>query len=123
MLNPQEVYQRNQVMTARPEELTLMLYNGAIKFLHQAKLAIEKKDITKANSSLVKTQDILTELMTTLNLDYEISNSLLSLYDYMKNRLVEANIAKDIAVIIEIENMLFELKNTWATAMKQGLSS
>ncbi|MFJ5716432.1 flagellar export chaperone FliS [Neobacillus sp. NPDC093127] len=123
MLNPQEVYQRNQVMTARPEELILMLYNGAIKFLHQAKLAIEKKDIPKANSSLVKTQDILTELMTTLNLDYEISNSLLSLYDYMKNRLIEANIAKDIAVIIEIENMLLELKNTWATAMKQGLSS
>ncbi|MFF2448100.1 flagellar export chaperone FliS [Neobacillus sp. NPDC058068] len=123
MLNPQEVYQRNQVTTARPEELTLMLYNGAIKFLHQAKLAIEKKDIPKANSSLVKTQDILTELMTTLNMDYEISNSLLSLYEYMKSKLITANINKDIAMIVEIENMLIELKNTWSQAMKQGKSS
>lgn len=123
MQNPQEVYLRNQVNTARPEDLTLMLYNGAIKFLNQAKMAIEKKDIPKANSSLVKTQDIITELMTTLNMDYEISKSLVSLYDYMKNRLIEANIAKDVAAIVEIESMLLELRNTWATAMKQGKSS
>ncbi|MFZ7944692.1 flagellar export chaperone FliS [Neobacillus sp. 19] len=123
MQNPQEVYLRNQVNTARPEDLTLMLYNGAIKFLNQAKMAIEKKDIPKANSSLVKTQDIITELMTTLNMDYEISKSLVSLYDYMKNRLIEANIAKDVAAIVEIESMLLELRNTWAMAMKQGKSS
>lgn len=120
MMNPNEVYQRNQVNTARPEELTLMLYNGAIKFLHQAKFAIEKKDLPKAHTSLIKTQDIITELMATLNMDYEISNSLLSLYEYLKRRLIEANITKEISILAETEGMLIELRDTWAKAIKLG---
>ena len=118
MVNPNEVYQRNQITTARPEELTMMLYNGALRFVVQAKAAIEKQDLAKAHSLMIRTQEIMTELMLTLNPDYEISESLLNLYDYMKRRLIDANIQKDIVILEEIENMIVELKTTWGQAMK-----
>ena len=118
MINPNEIYQRNQVLTASSEELTLLLYNGAIKFVNQAKFAIEKKEPAKAHSFIMKTQEILTELMVTLNRDYELSNSLFSLYDYLKQRMVEANMTKDIEILKEVEGMIQELKATWVQAMK-----
>lgn len=118
MINPNEIYQRNQVLTARTEELTLLLYNGGVKFLNQAKRAIENKDPAKAHSFIMKTQDIVTELTVTLNMEIELSNSLYSLYDYMKQRLIEANITKDIEILNEIEGMFQELKTTWSQAMK-----
>jgi flagellar secretion chaperone FliS len=118
MVNPYEVYQKNQVSTAKPEELTLMLYNGAIKFLQQSKMAIESKDLAKANSLIMKTQDIVTELLVTLNMDYEISNSLAALYEYMKQKLIEANMKKDIETLDEVIGMLQELRTTWQQAMK-----
>jgi len=118
VVNPNEVYQRNQITTARPEELTMMLYNGALRFVVQAKAAIEKQDLAKAHSLMIRTQEIMTELMLTLNPDYEISESLLNLYDYMKRRLIDANIQKDIVILEEIENMIVELKTTWGQAMK-----
>jgi flagellar secretion chaperone FliS len=117
MVNPYEVYQKNQVSTAKPEELTLMLFNGGIKFLQQAKMAIEIKDLEKANSLIMKTQDIVTELMVTLNRDYEISNSLYPLYEYMKQKLIEGNMKKDIVLIDEVVGMLQELRTTWQQAM------
>jgi flagellar secretion chaperone FliS len=118
MVNPYEVYQKNQVSTAKPEELTLMLYNGGIKFLQQAKMAIEKNDIAKANSLILKTQEIITELMITLNMDYEVSTSLYNLYEYMKQRLIEANMKKDLNILEEVVGMLQELRTTWQQAMK-----
>jgi flagellar secretion chaperone FliS len=118
MVNPYEVYQKNQVTTAKPEELTLMLYNGGIKFLQQARMAIENKDLAKANTLIMKTQDIITELMVTLNRDYEISNSLYALYEYMKQKLIEGNMKKDIVLIDEVVGMLQELRTTWQQAMK-----
>jgi flagellar secretion chaperone FliS len=118
MVNPYEVYQKNQVTTAKPEELTLMLYNGAIKFLQQARLAVENKDLPKANTLILKTQDIITELMVTLNRDYEIANSLYTLYEYMKQRLIEGNMKKDLVLIEEVISMLQELRTTWQQAMK-----
>lgn len=118
MINPNEIYQRNQVLTAKSEELTLLLYNGAIKFVKQAKLAIENKDLAKAHTFIMRTQDIITELMVTLNRNYEMSDSLYSLYDYMKQRLIEANMTKDIEILKDIEGMAQELKTTWNQAMK-----
>ncbi|WP_462410730.1 flagellar export chaperone FliS [Neobacillus sp. Marseille-QA0830] len=118
MKNLNEIYQRNQVLTAKPEELTLMLYNGGVKNLYQAKVAIENKDPAKAHSLIIKTQEILTELMVTLNMDYEVSRSLFSLYEYMKQRLIEANIGKDAGIVDEIEGMFRGLKTTWSDAIK-----
>jgi flagellar secretion chaperone FliS len=118
MVNPYEVYQKNQVTTAKPEELTLMLYNGGIKFLQQSRIAIENKDLAKANTLIMKAQDIITELMVTLNRNYEISNSLYALYEYMKQKLIEGNMKKDIILIDEVVGMLQELRTTWQQAMK-----
>lgn len=118
MRNMNEVYQQNQVLTASQEELTLMLYNGGVKFLNQAKRAIETKNPAKAHTLIMKSQDILTELIVTLNQDYELSDSLLVLYDYMKSRLIEANMAKDLEILNEIEGMFQELKAAWGAAMK-----
>jgi flagellar secretion chaperone FliS len=123
MVNPNEVYQNNQVTTAKPEELTLMLYNGGLRFVRQAQLAIENKDLPKAHSLIIKTQDIVTELMVTLNMEYEISRSLLPLYEYMKRKLIEGNVSKDLAILAEVQEMLLELKNTWVEAMKIGKTS
>ncbi|MBP1931512.1 flagellar export chaperone FliS [Ammoniphilus resinae] len=111
-------YQRNQVQTASPEELTFMLYNGLVKFIKQGKKEIENKQIEQANNYVIRAQDILSELMLTLNMDYEISKQLMPLYDYMKNGLVQANLQKDLEKLLEIEEMAVELKETWAQAMK-----
>lgn len=108
-----KTYQDNSIMTASNGKLLLMLYEGAIKFLKFSKVSIDEKDMQKAHNYIVKTQDIITELMVTLNMDIEISKSLYSLYDYMKFRLIQANIKKDKEQIDEVIGMLTELKETW----------
>jgi flagellar protein FliS len=118
--NPYQAYQTNQILLAKPEELTLHLYNGAIKFIQQAKMAMNKNEIEKTNELLLRVQDILMELITTLNMEYEVSHSLLQLYEYMKRRIIEANIKKDQSILQEAEEMLLELKQTWMQAMKQA---
>lgn len=112
-INVTSQYQQNSVMTATPEELTLMLYNGAIKFVNIAKLSIENKDIKKAHEALIRAQDIIIELNATLNMDYEISKNLRSLYEFILDRLVDANIKKEIEPLDEVLELLTELRDTW----------
>lgn len=112
--NAYQVYQNNQVNTSSPAKLLLMLYEGALKFLRFALVAMEEKNIEQTNKYLVKTQDILYELMATLNFDAgEISNRLYSLYDYMNQELIEANIRKDANKVKAVYALLEELRNTW----------
>jgi len=111
-------YLENAVMTATPEELTLMLYDGAIKFMNQAIVYIESKNISKANAALLRAQDIFTELMSTLKEEYEISKHLHGLYDYFNRTLVEANIKKDANLVKEVIHLTKELRDTWAQAME-----
>lgn len=111
-------YQNNMVNTASPQELTLMLYNGLIKFLNLSIQGTEEKSIEKTNSNLVKAQNIIQEFMSTLDMNYEVSNGLYALYDYMNNRLVEANIKKDRVIIEEVRGFAEELRDTWTQAMK-----
>jgi flagellar protein FliS len=115
--NAYQVYQQNEVLTASKGKLLIMLYEGAIKFLRFAKVAIDEKNIEDANKYLIKAQNIISELMATLNMDYDISKDLYSLYDYMKYRLTQANIKKDKAIIDEIIDMLSGFKDTWQKAM------
>jgi len=112
-------YKQNTVYTATPEELTLMLYDGCVKFMNIAKYSIENKDITKAHEALIRAQDIITELKTTLDTSYEISSSLIKLYDFVIDRLIDANIKKDIKSIDEALEIVTELRDTWKEAMKQ----
>lgn len=115
--NAYELYQQNDVYTASQGKLLLMLYDGAIKFLRISKFSIDEKDFSGANKNLLKTQNILTELMCTLNMDYDISKRLYGLYDYMKRRLIEANIKKDTKIVDEVLNMLTDLRDTWQKAI------
>jgi flagellar protein FliS len=116
--NAYQQYQKNMVTTASPQELTLMLYNGLIKFLNLSIQAIEEKSIEKANNNILRSQDIIQEFMSTLDMDYEVSNGLFALYDYMNRRLIDANIQKDKAILEEVLGFAEDLRDTWAQAMK-----
>lgn len=115
--NPYQSYQQNSVNTASAGDLTLMLYNGALKFLHLAKKAIQDKDITARNTNIQKTQNIIKELMVTLNMDIAISKNLMSLYDYMNRQLIKANIENNVALIEEVEALITEFRDTWKEAI------
>ena len=113
-----EVYRQQQVMTATPEALTLMLYNGAIKFINESIEASKKKEYEKANTSCIKAQNIISEFRLTLKMEYEISKNLLALYNYAYDRLVEGNMNEDITKLEEAKDILSELRDAWAQAMK-----
>lgn len=116
--NQYNQYKQNSIYTSTPEELTLMLYNGLIKFMMMAQCGLEEKDIEKAANSIIRAQDIVLHFRTTLDMNYEVSQGLDALYDYMYRRLVEANIKKEREIIDEMLGMAKELRDTWAQAMK-----
>jgi flagellar secretion chaperone FliS len=111
--NPYQSYKQNSVNTASPGELTLMLYNGCLKFIHQAKKGISEKNIQDKNNSILRAQDIIRELMVTLNPDIEVGKQMMSMYDYMLRRLVEANIKNDLEILDEVEGLVTEFRDTW----------
>ena len=115
-----DAYKRQQVMTATPEALTLMLYNGCLKFIKEGVEALAEKHYETANESLQKAQNILSEFRVTLNMDYEISHQLLPLYNYAYDRLVEGNMKSDPAIIAEASDIMTELRDAWAQAMKKA---
>lgn len=116
--NAFNAYKQNSVTTASPGELTLMLYNGCLKFLGKAKTAIDEKNIQDKNMYLQKAQAIIAELMSTLNMDYDISKQMLPLYEYMNRRLMEANIKNDTAIVEEVEGLVTEFRDTWKELIK-----
>jgi flagellar protein FliS len=111
--NPYQSYQQNAINTASPGELTLMLYNGCLKFIHIAKTAIAEKNIEIKNTNIQKAQKIIQELMVTLNPELEVSKSMMPLYDYVYRRLVEANIKSDVAILEEVEEFVTDFRDTW----------
>jgi flagellar protein FliS len=116
--NPYQIYQQNAVQTASPERLLLMLYDGAIRFMNQAKAYLEKGELQQVHNNLIKAQDIIRELMVTLNMDYEISHQLLPLYDYYLRRLIEANLKKQAEPIDEVLAFMTDLRQTWEQAIR-----
>lgn len=112
-------YKQNTVTTATPEELTLMLYDGAIKFMNIGKYSIEQKDIERTHSSLIRAQDIISELNNSLNMDYELSKDMRNLYDFILSKLVDGNIKKDISAIDEALDITYDMRETWKEVMKQ----
>jgi flagellar secretion chaperone FliS len=111
--NPYQSYKQNSVNTASPGELTLMLYNGCLKFIHLAKNGIVEKNIEVKNTNLLKAQKIIQELMVTLNMELEVSKNMMSLYDYLNRRLIEANIKSDIGILNEVEELITDFRDTW----------
>lgn len=110
-------YKKSVVETVAPEKLLLMLYDAAIKNINNAKKAIKEKDINRAHEQIMKTEEIIVELMSTLNMEYEISGKLFALYEYFYHRLTQANAQKDIEILDEVEEFLLELRGTWQEAI------
>ena len=113
-------YKKAQVETATPEELLIMLYDGAIRFLVVARKAMEEKDIEKSHNNLIKAQNILLEFMHSLDMEIggEMAQNLYNLYEYLHHRLVQANIKKDLGMVDEVLGHLRALKATWEEAAR-----
>ncbi len=111
-------YRENSAVTAQPEELTLMLYSGLIKFIMKAQYSIAKNDLEGAHINILKSQNIIIEFMSTLNQKYEVSSNMLLLYDYMHRRLIDANVQKSEIILEEVLVFARELRDTWEQAMK-----
>lgn len=120
MVNAAEAYRRQQVLNAPPEQLTLMLYNGCLKFIDEGIAELEEKKFENANTSLQKAQRIISEFRLTLNMEYEISHQLLPLYNYVYDRLVEGNVKSDTSKLIEAKEIISELRDAWVGAMKKA---
>lgn len=112
--NPYDQYKEIQIKTASQGKLIVMLYDGAIKFLNAAKEAIEQKKIEEGHNKITKAQDIIMELLLSLNFEAgDIAHKLYNLYIYMNKRLIEANIYKSTTQIDEVIKMLNDLKEVW----------
>lgn len=112
-------YKNQQVMTASPEQLTLLLYNGALRFLTESILAMEKGEIQTSHNANLRVQDIVREFVQTLNMQYELSKTWAQLYEYIEYCLVQGNMKKDTKLLQQAKDMLTEMRDTWAEAMKQ----
>ncbi|MDK2791869.1 MAG: flagellar secretion chaperone FliS [Deferribacteres bacterium] len=112
--NPYKTYLKNEIEGATKGKLILLLYDGAIKFLRQANRAIESKDIPGAHENIIKAENILYELMSTLNMDAgEIAENLLKLYDFMVWKLIEANKEKNAEKVNSVIKLLLNLREAW----------
>lgn len=112
-----DVYLEQKIMNARPEELTLMLYDGLVRFINQAMLFNEQKSYDKSNNANLRAQAIIQELRSSLNLDIDMSEGLEDLYVFMIQRLIDANIEKNNAILSEILELATDLRDTWKQAM------
>lgn len=117
-----QAYQKNKYQTASPHRLTLMLYNGAIQFAGRAQQAIRERNIADTNTYIQKTQDIVYELISSLNMKQggEIASNLRNLYMYVINRLIEGNIHKSEEAVAEAIHILEEIKSAWEEIGKGG---
>lgn len=116
--NAATAYKNNSIQTASPAELTLMLYEGAIKFCNIALMALEKKDIEKAHNNIVKAKNIIVEFRCTLDFKYPVAKDFDKVYEYIYNVLVEANIKKDPKMLEEALKRIREMRDTWKEVMK-----
>jgi len=114
-----QAYQNNAVTTASGAQLTLMLYNGCVKFIQQGMKAMEEKQFEVKNKAIQRAQDIIQELMLTLNQEIEISKQMMPLYEYIHYQLQQGNMKNDITLLEEALELVMEFRDTWKDAMKQ----
>lgn len=116
--NGYEQYNNNKIMMASPAELTLMLYEGAIKFCNIAIRGIEQKDMEKAHLNIVKVEKIIQYLRETLNMKYAVAQDFENIYVYLNDRLLEANMKKDVEILEEVCEHLRSVRDTWKEVMR-----
>lgn len=118
--NAANAYQRTNITTASPAELTLMLYNGAIKFCNIALEAFEENNLEKINLNIKKVKNIIVEFRSTLDFDYEVSKDFDRVYQYIYFCLTEANMKKDPKMLKEALGRIREMRDTWKEVMEQN---
>ena len=116
--NPYAAYAKNRITTASPAELTLMLYEGAIKFCNIAIDAVENNELEKAHQNILKADAIVREFQITLNHKYAVSKDFDRVYTYLRDQLLLANVRKDKAVLEEVLTHLRTMRDTWKEVMR-----
>ena len=111
-------YNNSKVMTASPAELTLMLYEGAIRFCNMAINGIEQKDIEKSHNNIVKAENIIDYLQATLDMKYPVAEHFNDIYNYLQQRLVQANLKKDVEILQEVCEHIRSVRDTWKEVMR-----
>lgn len=117
MPNAYAQYNNSKVLSASPGELTLMLYDGMIRFCNLAEVAVEKKDISKAHANIMKMQRIIDYLRQTLDMNYPVAEDFERMYIYLSQRMVEANMKKDLEILQEINGHLHAIRDNWKEVM------
>jgi len=119
-MNPYQQYKHNQVQMAGNGTLVLMVYDAILRNIRHARAAIEKKDMRGANGSLIKAQDLISELMFSLNFEAgEIAMGLYSLYDFSRLRLIQANVKKDLSMLEEVYAVIESLRSGWSSVLNK----
>lgn len=118
MQNPYAQYNRSKILTASTAELTLMLYEGSIKFCNIAIMAIEHNEIEKAHTNIIRVQKIIDELRATLDMKYPVAQDFDRIYTYLLKRLLQANMKKDKEILEEIVSHLRSVRDTWKEVMR-----
>lgn len=116
--NAYETYQSQAVTTASPGQLTLMLYNGCLKFIRRAQTALVNEDLEEKNTNLLKAQNILQELMVTLDTNVDVADHMMQMYDYIHRRLIEANVNNDGDILEEVAGYVTEFRDTWKEVLR-----
>lgn len=116
--NPYAQYQNSRILTASPAELTLMLYEGAIKFGNIAIIGMQQKDIEKAHVNVKKVQRIVAEFRATLDMKYPVAQDFDRIYVYLERRMMEANLTKDPEIMEEVVTHLRSMRDTWKEVMR-----
>ena len=119
-VNASTLYQGTKVNTASPADLTLMLYEGAIKFCNIALLGFEQQDYEKVNNNIIKVQNIITEFRATLDFKYETAKDFDTVYEFIGNLLIQANIKKDPELLNQALDQIREMRDLWKEVMKQN---
>lgn len=122
--NGYNVYKNNTVNYASKEQLLLMLVDGAVKFSKKAELALKEKNTKDSHENLIKTQDIITELMVSLDVDAgEWAKQLYKVYEFIKAKLIESNMKKDISILQEVIPLIEDVRDIWYETYNKAKAS
>jgi flagellar protein FliS len=126
-LNPYaspQAYRESSVLTASPEQLVVMLYDGAGRFLRQAEAAFGEGAVEHAHDRLNRGEAIIDELLATLDMDQgTISERLQAIYVYCKRCLIEARLERDVAKVRLVVRLMAELREAWAQVASGGVAT
>ena len=118
--NPYATYANNKIASATPAELTLMLYEGAIKFCNLAKIDIEKKEYGDSIGHIQRARNIIVELQSTLDFKYPVAKDFDNIYRYIFDLMAEVNRNHDLEKLEELLKELRELRDIWKQIMKNA---